>query len=151
MLSAAAVIGALETARGDASGGDILRRAVGLIRESDGRFDWVGLYMLEGDTLVLSEYVGKKTEHDRIAVGVGVCGTAVAEGRDINVADVRAVENYLACSLETRAELVVLIRAPGDRRILGQLDLDSDRPGAFTDVDLEELRTIADWLGERLA
>jgi len=151
VLSAAAVIGALETARGDASGGDILRRAVGLIRESDGRFDWVGLYMLEGDTLVLSEYVGKKTEHDRIAVGVGVCGTAVAEGRDINVADVRAVENYLACSLETRAELVVLIRAPGDRRILGQLDLDSDRPGAFTDVDLEELRTIADWLGERLA
>ncbi|MFQ5746078.1 MAG: GAF domain-containing protein [Gemmatimonadota bacterium] len=150
MLVAADVIRALEAF--DGAGGDpLLRRAVELIEAADERYDWVGVYMLEDDVLVLRTYVGKATEHDRIEVGVGVCGTAVAEDRDINVPDVTAIGNYLACSLETRAELVVLIRAPEDGRILGQLDLDSDRPDAFDGKDLAELRAIADWLGARIA
>lgn len=99
-----------------------------------------------GDVLVLHNYIGRPTEHDRIPVGTGVCGEAVAAGRDINVPDVKERENYLACSPETRSELVVLIRDEDDG-IRGQIDLDSDRRAAFTDRDRRELRTVADWLG----
>jgi len=100
---------------------------------------------------VLGPYVGAATDHVRIPVGRGVCGTAVAEDRDINVPDVREIENYIACSVGTRSELVVLIRAPESGRVLGQLDLDSDRVAAFTDADERELRVVADWLGSALA
>src|SRR6266487_3782700 len=75
-------------------------------------------YMLHGDELVLEAYAGRDTEHTRIPVGKGVCGTAVAEQRDQNVPDVSALGNYLACNLFTKSELVVLIRR-GDS-ILGQ-------------------------------
>ena len=78
--------------------------------------------MLHGDELVLEAYAGRDTDHTRIPVGQGVCGTAVATGLDQNVPDVRAVENYLACNTWTRSELVVLIRR-GDR------DPGSDRRG----------------------
>lgn len=126
---------------------ELLRHAVEAIEDSSARFHWVGIYLLEGDELVLHNFIGRPTDHERIPVGVGVCGTAVAEGRDINVPDVHAVDNYLACSLETRSELVVLIRDPETGEIRGQLDLDSDEPGAFTEDDEEELRRVADWLG----
>ena len=81
----------------------------------------VYMYMLHGEELVLEAYAGRDTEHTRIAVGQGVCGTAVATGTDQNVPDVRAMYNYIACNTWTRSELVVLIRRgehdPGpDRR-----------------------------------
>lgn len=137
---------AAERAAG-ASHDELLRRAVRILEAADARYDWVGIYLLEGDDeLVLHNYVGRETDHARIPVGSGVCGTAVAEGRDINVPDVDAVENYLACSVETKSELVVLIRDPGDGRIHGQLDLDSDARAAFTERDERELRVVADWL-----
>jgi GAF domain-containing protein len=75
-------------------------------------------------------------------VGTGVCGTAVATGRDQNVPDVRAVENYLACNTWTRSELVVLIRR--GERILGQIDVDSDMPDPFTPEEEAEVRRVAD-------
>jgi len=81
-------------------------------------------YMLHDDELVLEAGAGRDTEHTRIPVGQGVCGTAVAENRDQNVADVSAIGNYLACNVFTKSELVVLIRR-GDH-ILGQIDIDSD-------------------------
>jgi GAF domain-containing protein len=73
-----------------------------------------------------------------------VCGTAVATGQDQNVGDVRAIENYLACNLDTRSELVVLIR----RRelILGQIDVDSDAINPFTAAEEAETRKVADAL-----
>ena len=90
--------------------------------------------------------MGAATDHTRIPVGVGVCGTAVAEERDVIVDDVSALDNYLACSLDTVSEIVVLIR---DERgeIVGQLDLDSDRRAAFGERDREELGRVAAWLG----
>jgi GAF domain-containing protein len=97
------------------------------IRGAEEHYDWVGIYLLEDDVLILHNYIGKATDHTRIPVGQGVCGTAVAEGRDINVPDVHAIANYLACSLETVSELVVLIRDPESGEIFGQLDLDSHR------------------------
>jgi GAF domain-containing protein len=124
----------------------ILRRAVERIHGHGPPYDWVGIYLLKGDHLVLHSYIGRPTDHTRIPVGRGVCGTAVAEGRDINVPDVTAVENYLACSTETRSEIVVLIRH-GDR-IVGQIDIDSDTPAAFGEEDERALRSIADTLGE---
>ncbi len=97
-------------------------------------FDWVGVYWLEGDELVLGPFVGAPTEHERIPVGRGVCGTAVSEGRNQVVEDVRKLSNYLACSLETRSEIVVLIREE-EGRILGQIDVDGHREGAFDETD----------------
>src|SRR4051794_21272814 len=85
---------------------------------------WVGVYVLVGETLRLGPYIGAPTEHVAIPVGVGVCGTAVARDTNIVVDDVRAQDNYLACSLETRSELVVLIRDRGE--LIGQFDIDSD-------------------------
>ena len=111
-------------------------------------YNWSGVYRLEGDTLVLDEYVGAHTDHTRIAVGVGVCGTAVAEGKNQVISDVRELSNYLACSLETRSELVVLIFSP-EHEILGQIDIDGHTVGAFDASDEEMLESLAKVLAER--
>lgn len=147
MLDGDRVVETLEEERdGGASRDALLRRAVREIEASEEAYDWVGIYLLEGGELVLHDYVGEPTEHDRIQVGVGVCGTAVAEERDLNVPDVEEVDNYLSCGPDVRSEIVVLIRDGGDGAIHGQLDLDSHRPGAFDDGDGRELKTVADWL-----
>lgn len=128
-----------------ASRDELLAEAVRQIEGAEEHYDWVGIYLLDGEVLDLHNYIGKATDHARIPVGVGVCGTAVVTGRDMNVPDVDALDNYLACSLETVSELVVLIRGD-DGEIHGQLDLDSDRRAAFNDRDERELKRIADWL-----
>lgn len=146
-MDGAKVVERLEAAKRDGAKRDeLLRLAVAEIEASEERYDWVGIYLLEGPTLVLHDYIGRPTEHDRIAVGTGVCGTAVAEERDVNVPDVQAIDNYLSCSVETRSELVVLIRDGEDGAIHGQIDMDSDRPGAFGPADEEEIRRVARWL-----
>ncbi len=111
-------------------------------------YNWSGIYRLEGDTLVLDEYVGAATDHTRITVGVGVCGTAVAEGKNQVIDDVRELSNYLACSLETRSELVVLI-FDAQHEILGQIDIDGHTVGAFDASDEAMLETIGKVLAER--
>lgn len=127
-----------------ASRADLLSQAARLIREAGEPYTSVYLYMLHGDELVLEAWSGRDTEHDRIPVGKGVCGTAVATGVDQNVGDVRARENYIACNLFTRSELVVLIRR-GDR-ILGQIDVDSDQVDPFTNQEVAAVRRVADAL-----
>jgi GAF domain-containing protein len=77
-----------------------------------------------------------------------VCGAAVAEGHNINVPDVTTLDNYLACSPKVRSELVVLIRDPRDKRILGQIDVDSHKPAAFTAEDEQLLERIAQRLAQ---
>jgi L-methionine (R)-S-oxide reductase len=128
----------------------LLRFAVKKVAASDQRFDWVGVYLLNEDDneLWLHNYVGTPTEHSRIPVGQGICGTAVAEKRNVNVPDVSAVENYLACDPEVQSELVVLIRA-GDQ-IFGQIDIDSEEKKAFDDKDEASLQMVADKLAEQL-
>jgi L-methionine (R)-S-oxide reductase len=101
-------------------------------------------YMLHGDELALEAFAGRVTEHTRIPVGQGVCGTAVATGEDQNVPDVGAVGNYLACNLDTKSELVVLIRR--GETILGQLDIDSDVPAGFGERHHRTVKQIADAL-----
>lgn len=104
-------------------------------------WDWVGIYLLRANGLELGPFAGKPTDHKFIEVGVGVCGSAVAENRNIVVADVRERENYLACTLETRSEIVVLIK--DGEEILGQFDIDSDRVGNFTEEDSRFLENLS--------
>lgn len=128
----------------------LLRRAVREI-SADDRFDWVGVYLLneEDEELWLHNYIGEPTEHAKIPVGEGVCGRAVAERTNLNIADVSEEENYLACSPDTQSELVILIRAGDD--IFGQIDIDSDEKGTFTEDDEIALIGVADKLAEQLA
>ncbi len=123
---------------------DLLRMACERIQGWGGPYTSVYAYMLHGDQLELEAFAGRETEHTRIAVGVGVCGTAVAERQDQNVPDVGAVGNYLACNLYTKSELVVLIRR-GDH-ILGQIDIDSDVPNGFGEREHADVKVVADAL-----
>jgi GAF domain-containing protein len=127
---------------------ELLELAARTIREAGPPYTSVYLYMLHGDELVLEGYSGRDTEHVRIPVGRGVCGTAVAERRDQNVPDVSAVSNYLACNAFTRSELVVLIEKDGS--ILGQIDVDSDVPAGFSSVEHAAVREVGDALAELL-
>jgi L-methionine (R)-S-oxide reductase len=131
----------------DAPRDEVLREAVRILKRERDHYNWVGIYLLEGDTLVLHNYVGKPTEHTRIAVGQGVCGTAVAERANQIVGDVTKLDNYLACSMETRAEIVVLIRRASE--IFGQIDIDSDSEDVFSDEDESLLSRVADSLARR--
>jgi putative methionine-R-sulfoxide reductase with GAF domain len=129
----------------DAPDDEVLEDVVRLVHEAHPRWDWSGIYLLVDGTLVVGPFAGSEEppEHSRIEVGDGVCGTAVAQDRNQLVDDVRELDNYLACSLSTRSELVVLIREDG--QIVGQFDIDSDERGAFTQEDealLEELATV---------
>lgn len=123
---------------------ELLRTAAEKIRAAGPPYTSVYMYMLHLDELVLEAYAGRDTDHTRIPVGKGVCGTAVAKGQDQNVPDVRAVENYIACNSWTRSELVVLIRR--GNRILGQIDVDSDEADPFTAEEEAEVRRVADAL-----
>ena len=126
---------------------EVLRYAVQILKQEREHYNWVGIYLVEGDTLVLHNYIGKPTEHTHIPIGKGVCGVAVAEGTNQIVGDVTKLDNYLACSVETRAEIVVLIRR-GDQ-ILGQIDIDSDLENAFTRDDEALLSRVADLTARR--
>jgi len=118
--------------------------AVERIRAAGPPYTSVYLYMLHGPDLVLEAFAGRETEHTRIPIGRGVCGTAVATGEDQIVRDVSALGNYLACNLETRSELVVLIRRGAE--ILGQIDVDSDVPDPFAPEEHAAVRRVADAL-----
>jgi GAF domain-containing protein len=128
----------------------ILEGAVELLHQMDSRFHWTGIYELFPDeTLRLGPFIGAPTEHVFIGVGRGVCGTAVAEKRNMNIPDVRRCSNYLACSEETRSELVVLIRS-GDT-IFAQIDIDSHEVAAFDDGAEASVQAVADWLAKAYA
>ncbi|GBD31594.1 Free methionine-R-sulfoxide reductase [bacterium HR33] len=123
---------------------ELLALAAKSIRQAGPPYTSVYLYMLHGDELVLEAYDGRDTPHTRIPVGKGLCGQAVAEGKDINAPDVSAAPGYLACNLETKSELVVLIRR-GDE-ILGQIDIDSDVPAGFSEAEHRAVKQVADAL-----
>lgn len=129
---------------------DPLQAAVEYLHKKFSQFDWTGIYLLRGKTLELGPFVGAATEHTRIAVGTGVCGRAVAENQDLNIADVSKEANYLACSLATKSELVCLIRS-AEGKILGQIDIDSHSLNAFSPEIEQEVRKVANELGLRFS
>lgn len=143
--AAAKVVRALRAAHlHDEGRQGLLQMACERIRSWGPPFTSVYAYMLHGTELRLEASAGRETEHTRIPVGTGVCGTAVAEQRDQNVPDVSAVGNYLACNLFTKSELVVLIRR--GEQILGQIDVDSDVPNGFGEREHADVKEVADAL-----
>lgn len=128
----------------------LLSSAVDELHNANPRFHWTGIYELFPDnTLRLGPFIGAPTDHVFISVGRGVCGSAVAEGRDKNIPDVSLEPNYLACSSATKSELVVLIRK-GDH-IFAQIDIDSHDLDAFDARTEAEVKKVADWLARRYA
>ena len=115
--------------------------AVGALKETMPDYTWVGIYLLDGNELVLGPFVGKPSPHTRIPLGRGICGAAATEKATIIVDDVNADPRYLACSIETKSEIVVPIMHGGD--VLGEIDIDSDRPAAFGAADQELLEAVA--------
>ena len=126
----------------------LLAEVVSLLRRERPHYHWVGVYLLQGKELVLGPYVGKPTVHTRIPLNQGICGAAASSGQTLIVDDVNADPRYLACSLETRSEIVVLIQHQG--RILGEIDIDSDQPAAFTPHDRDLLEAVAALLAGKL-
>ena len=112
------------------------------LRHSFDHYRWVGVYRLDGATLVLDGWDGDApTQHERIPVGEGVCGRAAREKRTVLVDDVRADPDYLACFLETRAEIVVPIR--DGAKVLGEIDIDAVAVKAFDASDARFLEAVA--------
>lgn len=152
MFEAKELVRELQGMRDDGHLSDaLLRRAIRKIAASDSkRISWAGVYLLnaEGSELWLHNYVGSPTEHAKIPVGTGVCGSAIAEKANKNVPDVRKAENYLPCNPDVQSELVVLIRA-GDV-IFGEIDLDSEELKAFKADDETAVQAVADKLAEQL-
>ena len=125
---------------GDAD--DVLRQVVGVLHDRVEHYSWVGIYLVEGDDLVLGPWQGPQaTEHVRIPIGTGVCGAAAASGKTEVVDDVGADARYLACFPSTRSEIVVPIAYEGS--VVGEIDIDSDRPAAFGPDDRSLLERVA--------
>jgi len=111
-------------------------------------YDWTGFYRLdpeEPETLVLGCFVGELTSHVRIPLTEGICGAAVVEGETIVVDDVKTDPRYLSCSLRTKSEIVVPIRARG--KVVGEIDIDSHSPAAFKEMDRAFLEEVAGIVG----
>ena len=127
--------------------------AVRLLKDKLPYYSWTGIYVLEGDELVLGPYLGKPSPHTRIPLNRGICGAAASEKATIIVDDVNSDPRYLACSIETKSEIVVPILR-GDQ-VFGEIDIDSDKPAAFTDADRRLLEAVAEalaakfWLAQR--
>jgi GAF domain-containing protein len=128
---------------------DALREVVAILHDELPHYHWVGIYLLEGEELVVHNYLGRPTPHERIPIGKGICGAAITEDNTIVVDDVHSDPRYLACSLETASEIVVPIHVGG--KAAGEIDIDSDRPGAFTDEDRRFLEDLAARLSPLLA
>jgi len=121
---------------------DVLQQVVDVLHDDFEHYSWVGIYLVEGDDLVLGPWRGPQaTEHVRIPVGQGVCGAAAASGQTEIVDDVNADPRYLACFPSTRSEIVVPIAHDGN--IVGEIDIDSDRPAAFDEDDRAFLERVA--------
>ncbi len=129
----------------------LLRRVVKDVAAADDRFDWVGVYLVDSaeNVLWLHNYVGRATTHSKIPIGEGVCGTAIAEGKNTNVPDVSAVDHYIVCDRRTKSEMVVLIS--GGEEIFGLINIESRTEKAFTDEDSAAVQSLADKLAEQLA
>jgi len=111
----------------------LMKGIVALLHSRLTRYNWVGFYMLEREAdhniLVLGPFKGTMTPHTRIPLNQGICGAAASSGKTIVVDDVNSDSRYLACSLETRSEIVVPVFANG--KVVGELDIDSHFPAAF--------------------
>lgn len=133
---------------------DLMSIIVGRLQERLGHYDWVGFYMIEEGgvdeepVLVLGPYIGAVTQHKRIPLNRGICGAAASTGRTVIVDDVSQDPRYLACSIETKSEIVVPIVVKGE--VVGELDIDSHTPAAFKPDDRQLVEHCARLVGQYL-
>ncbi|HJP65003.1 MAG TPA: GAF domain-containing protein [Actinomycetota bacterium] len=125
---------------------ELIARTVARLYQEQDTFDWVGVYLVEGDLLVLGPFRGKPTGHDRIPIGRGVCGSVAATGAPEVVPDVRTRPGHIACDIATRSEVVVPIAR--DHQVLGVLDVDSNTLDAFGESELALIQQAAREIAE---
>ncbi|GAB4321197.1 MAG: hypothetical protein Kow0074_11990 [Candidatus Zixiibacteriota bacterium] len=118
-----------------------LDSVVAMLHDHVPHYNWVGVYLLKGDELFLGPFRGKPSPHSRIPLNQGICGAAASQKQTVIVPDVNADPRYLACSLETKSEIVVPIM--DGAQCLGEIDIDSDIADAFGDTDKELLEGVA--------
>lgn len=128
----------------------LMSSIVHLLHEKMLKYNWVGFYMLEKSEpiLALGPFEGAMTPHTRIPLNQGICGAAASSGKTVVVDDVNSDPRYLACSLETKSEIVVPVFANGT--VVGELDIDSHFPAAFTLDDRQLVEYCAAAVGQYL-
>jgi L-methionine (R)-S-oxide reductase len=137
------------TASQAADARELMDAVVQLLKAERPHYSWVGFYLMAGPSeLAVGPYAGKATPHIRIPLNQGICGAAASSGESLIIDDVNSDPRYLACSLETRSEIVVPIKRDG--RVLGEIDIDSDQPAAFSAADQRLLEEIAEIVAARL-
>lgn len=126
---------------------DKLLKICQLLDQEKDYFNWTGFYFKNGnkDELILSAYVGEPTDHTVIPFGKGICGQVAVSNQTFEVPDVHQENNYLSCSISTKAELVVPIIKNGEN--IGQIDIDSHTLNPFTQDD----KALLEWLCNELA
>jgi L-methionine (R)-S-oxide reductase len=134
---------------------DLMSEVVKLLHDRMLKYNWVGFYMLEEKPvnaqppmLVLGPFQGAMTPHTRIPLNQGICGAAASSGKTVVVDDVSKDKRYLACSIETKSEIVVPIFVHG--KVVGELDIDSHFPAAFGDQDRRLVEHCASLVGKQL-
>lgn len=128
----------------------LMRAIVQRLSDNLPAYNWVGFYMIEEmpgaePMLVLGPFVGADTPHKRIPLNQGICGAAASTGETVVVDDVHSDPRYLACSIETRSEIVAPIYVRG--KVVGELDIDSHQPAAFRDQDRKLVEACASLVG----
>ncbi len=106
-----------------------------LLKDTINYYDWVGFYFRNGskEELKLRTYVGEKTDHEIIPFGKGICGQVAVSNKNFVVPDVQAQDNYIACSITVKSEIVIPLFKDGEN--IGQIDIDSNTPDPFTEQD----------------
>ena len=131
----------------------LMNGIVALLHENLLKYNWVGFYMIEQEPdkkmLVLGQFRGTLTPHTRIPLNQGICGAAASSGKTVIVDDVSSDSRYLACSLETKSEIVVPVFVEGE--VVGELDIDSHFPAAFGPDDKNLCEHAANILGKWMA
>jgi GAF domain-containing protein len=128
---------------------NVLQDVVNFIYNNFNHYNWVGIYIVQGNDLLLKSWKGPNaTEHTKIPIGKGVCGSVAKIGNTEIVDDVHSDNRYLACFLSTKSEIVVPIKK--DNKIVGEIDIDSNKISAFTVKDKKFLEKIADMLSEHI-
>jgi GAF domain-containing protein len=141
-----------DLAKTSRNGPELMQSMVKLLHNRMLKYNWVGFYMLEPGAeppvLVLGAFEGAMTPHTRIPLNQGICGAAASSGQTVVVDDVNKDSRYLACSLETKSEIVVPVFVRG--KVVGELDIDSHFPAAFTSEHQALVQYCAKLVGEKL-
>jgi GAF domain-containing protein len=128
---------------------NILQDIVDLLYQIFDKYNWIGIYLIKENSLILGPWNGKQaTEHNKIPIGKGICGSAAKTGRIELINNVKKDNRYLSCFINTKSEIVVPIKR--NDIVIGEIDIDSDIENAFNNKDSELLEKIADMLSKHI-